>query len=133
LKKLLQDAGLERLVSFPVVHCPQAFGVTLRAAQRTNGINGVIPGWKVVYSGDTRPCPELIEASRGATVLIHEVSGITKDFVLLIYAQQIKVDNVLFLSLLAQLLNCILGLKCFFVHGLGKKKSHCWQFLAFGL
>lgn len=74
LKKVLQDAGLETLISFPVVHCPQAFGVALRAAQRTNSIGEVIPGWKIVYSGDTRPCPELIEASRGATVLIHEAT-----------------------------------------------------------
>lgn len=34
----------------------------------------VIPVWKVVFSGDTRPCPELIEASHGPTVLIHEAS-----------------------------------------------------------
>lgn len=74
LKKLLQDAGLERLVSFPVVHCSQAFGVALQAAERTNSVGEVIPGWKVVYSGDTRPCPALIEASRGATVLIHEAT-----------------------------------------------------------
>lgn len=74
LKKLLEDAGLDTLVSFPVVHCPQAFGVALKAAQRTNSVNEVIPGWKVVYSGDTRPCPALIEASRGATVLIHEAT-----------------------------------------------------------
>lgn len=74
LKKLLQDAGLERLVSFPVVHCSQAFGVALQAAERTNSVGKVIPGWKVVYSGDTRPCPALIEAARGATVLIHEAT-----------------------------------------------------------
>lgn len=74
LKKVLREAGLEALISFPVVHCPQAFGVVLKAAERINGVGKVIPGWKVVYSGDTRPCPELIEAARGATVLIHEVS-----------------------------------------------------------
>ncbi|XP_075664167.1 tRNase Z TRZ3, mitochondrial isoform X2 [Castanea sativa] len=74
LKKALSEAGLEALVSFPVVHCPQAFGVALKAAERINSIGKVIPGWKIVYSGDTRPCPELIEASRGATVLIHEAT-----------------------------------------------------------
>lgn len=74
LKKVLQDAGLENLISFPVVHCPQAFGISLKAGDRTNSIGEVIPGWKIVYSGDTRPCQELIEASRGATVLIHEVN-----------------------------------------------------------
>ncbi|OMO64527.1 zinc phosphodiesterase ELAC protein 2-like protein [Corchorus capsularis] len=72
LKKVLNKAGLERLVSFPVVHCPEAFGVILKAADRINSFGKVIPGWKVVYSGDTRPCLEMIEASQAATILIHE-------------------------------------------------------------
>ncbi|MED6204816.1 tRNAse Z trz4, mitochondrial [Stylosanthes scabra] len=71
---VIQEAGLKSLISFPVVHCPQAFGVVLNAAERTSTSGKVIPGWKVVYSGDTRPCPELIEAARGATVLIHEAT-----------------------------------------------------------
>lgn len=74
LKKVLSEAGLQALISFPVLHCPQAFGVVLKAAERTNSVGKVIPGWKIVYSGDTRPCPGLIEASQGATVLIHEAS-----------------------------------------------------------
>lgn len=74
LKKVLGEAGLEALISFPVLHCPQAFGVVLKAAERTNSVGKIIPGWKIVYSGDTRPCPGLIEASHGATVLIHEAS-----------------------------------------------------------
>ncbi|CAN0858693.1 tRNAse Z TRZ4, mitochondrial [Linum grandiflorum] len=74
LQQVMKEAGLESLISFPVVHCPQAFGVALKAAERVNSVGKVIPGWKIVYSGDTRPCPELEEASREATVLIHEVS-----------------------------------------------------------
>ncbi|XP_022721455.1 tRNAse Z TRZ4, mitochondrial-like isoform X4 [Durio zibethinus] len=74
LKKVLGEAGLEALISFPVVHCPQAFGIVLKAAERVNSVGKVIPGWKIVYSGDTRPCPELVDASRGATVLIHEAT-----------------------------------------------------------
>lgn len=77
LKKVLADAGLESLISFPVVHCPQAFGIALQAADRVNKTGKTIPGWKIVYSGDTRPCPELVRASHGATVLIHEASGET--------------------------------------------------------
>ncbi|KAK7301398.1 hypothetical protein RJT34_12261 [Clitoria ternatea] len=73
-KEVIQAAGLKALISFPVVHCPQAFGVVLKAEERTNSVGKVIPGWKIVYSGDTRPCPELIEASHGATVLIHEAT-----------------------------------------------------------
>ncbi|KAF7814244.1 tRNase Z TRZ3, mitochondrial-like [Senna tora] len=74
LKRVMHEAGLESLISFPVVHCPQAFGVVLKAAERINSVGKVIPGWKVAYSGDTRPCPELVKASRGATVLIHEAT-----------------------------------------------------------
>lgn len=32
------------------------------------------PGRTVVYSGDTRPCESVLEASRGADVLIHDGS-----------------------------------------------------------
>ncbi|KAF5739168.1 zinc phosphodiesterase ELAC protein 2 [Tripterygium wilfordii] len=74
LKEVLTEAGLETLISVPVVHCPQAFGIALKASERSNSVGKVIPGWKIVYSGDTRPCPELVEASRGATVLIHEAT-----------------------------------------------------------
>ncbi|KAI5413932.1 tRNAse Z TRZ4, mitochondrial isoform X2 [Lathyrus oleraceus] len=74
LKRVIREAGLNALISFPVVHCPQSYGVVLQAEERTNSIGKVIPGWKIVYSGDTRPCPELIEASRNATVLIHEAT-----------------------------------------------------------
>ncbi|ONK67177.1 uncharacterized protein A4U43_C06F16930 [Asparagus officinalis] len=74
LKSILHDAGLEALYSVPVIHCPQAFGVVLKAAERKNNTGKAIPGWKLVYSGDTRPCQSLIDASSGATVLIHEAT-----------------------------------------------------------
>ncbi|KAG9457534.1 hypothetical protein H6P81_002042 [Aristolochia fimbriata] len=74
LKKILLDAGLEGLTSFPVVHCPQAYGIVLKAKDRINGVAKNIPGWKLVYSGDTRPCQALIDASLGATILIHEAT-----------------------------------------------------------
>lgn len=77
-KEALQESGLEILYSVPVVHCPQAFGCVFRAMEKVNSAGKVIPGWKVVYSGDTRPCPALIDASRDATVLIHEVRFCTQ-------------------------------------------------------
>uniref|UniRef100_A0A0A9CU61 ribonuclease Z n=1 Tax=Arundo donax TaxID=35708 RepID=A0A0A9CU61_ARUDO len=73
-KEVLLESGLEILYSVHVVHCPQAFGVVLRAMEKVNSVGKVIPGWKVVYSGDTRPCPALVDASRDATVLIHEAT-----------------------------------------------------------
>ena len=48
----------------PVVHCAEAYGVVVRHTS----------GWSMVYSGDTRPCPELVKAGKGATLLIHEAT-----------------------------------------------------------
>ncbi|KAK9681702.1 hypothetical protein RND81_10G021400 [Saponaria officinalis] len=73
-KKVLLEAGLETLISFPVIHCHQAFGVSVKALKRTNKVGEMVPGWKIVYSGDTRPCKQLIEESQNATVLIHEAT-----------------------------------------------------------
>ncbi|CAM9399650.1 unnamed protein product, partial [Phaeothamnion confervicola] len=56
--------GLTLFRSVPVVHCPQAYALVVR--HRT--------GWKLVYSGDTRPCNALVAAGAGATVLIHEAT-----------------------------------------------------------
>ena len=33
-------------------------------------------GARVVYSGDTRPCEALVDAARGADLLVHEVGGL---------------------------------------------------------
>ncbi|KAF2608014.1 hypothetical protein F2Q68_00043618 [Brassica cretica] len=72
LKKVLGEIGVEDLISFPVVHCPQAFGVVVKAAERLNSVGKRIPGWKMVYSGDTRPCPEVVEASQDATATFED-------------------------------------------------------------
>ena len=37
------------------------------------------PGRKVVYTGDTRPAPETIEAARGADLLVHEATFAAAD------------------------------------------------------
>lgn len=81
LKTVLEESGLANLESVPVFHCKEAFGLAIEAKGReeTNGESGGEEGekrgWKVVYSGDTRPCEAMVEASRGATLLIHEVQG----------------------------------------------------------
>ena len=51
----------------PVEHCTSAYGFVLECSYRYDFRRIII-----VYSGDTRPCQRLIEAGRGATVLIHE-------------------------------------------------------------
>ncbi|CAK9882365.1 unnamed protein product [Sphagnum jensenii] len=74
LRETLSVMGLAKLRSVPVVHCAHAFGVMLEAqgCVMSNGLKR--PGWKLVYSGDTRPCKALVDASQGATILIHEAT-----------------------------------------------------------
>ena len=82
LGEVLSAMGLRSLQSVPVIHCDEAFAAVLQAEGEADGEKGEregegrgegARGWKLVYSGDTRPCDALIEAARGATLLIHEV------------------------------------------------------------
>ena len=63
LKTTKSALGLHKLESFAVEHCSNAYGLLLEAEA----------GWKVVFSGDTRPCSSVVRAAENATVLIHEV------------------------------------------------------------
>ncbi|KAI8060489.1 beta-lactamase-like protein [Gongronella butleri] len=64
LTALCQDLGLQTLEAVEVVHCRWAYGLSIVHKD----------GWKLVYSGDTRPCQRLIDAGKDATVLIHEAT-----------------------------------------------------------
>eukprot|EP01118_Nematostelium_gracile_P016691 TRINITY_DN6974_c0_g1_i1.p1 TRINITY_DN6974_c0_g1~~TRINITY_DN6974_c0_g1_i1.p1 ORF type:complete len:766 (-),score=131.36 TRINITY_DN6974_c0_g1_i1:63-2309(-) len=55
--------GLQEFWTVPVLHCHDAFGLILKFG-----------GFKLVYSGDTRPCDDLIQAGRDANLLIHEAT-----------------------------------------------------------
>ena len=60
----MYDAGLASVRAVPVNHCHDAFGLVLLHTD----------GWKLVYSGDTRPCRALQEAGKACTLLIHEAT-----------------------------------------------------------
>lgn len=62
---LLERIGLEDVKMVPVIHCADAFGVIMRHSRL---------GWKLVFSGDTRPCDLLNEAGKGCDLLIHEAT-----------------------------------------------------------
>ena len=66
LDKVKFQLGLRRLQSVLVVHCAHAYAAVLEGQA----------GWKVVFSGDTRPCDQLVAAAQHATLLIHEVSSV---------------------------------------------------------
>lgn len=63
-RKLCSQLDMKEISMTYVIHCPHSFGV---AWTHTDG-------WKVVYSGDTMPCKELIEIGRDCDVLIHEAT-----------------------------------------------------------
>lgn len=79
------ELGLERLESFPVVHCAHAFGLAMASRD----------GWSLALSGDTRPCDAVVAAAQKATVLIHEVRRAVLR-VLPCQASKLFVEDVLF-------------------------------------
>ncbi|KFD54825.1 hypothetical protein M513_04259 [Trichuris suis] len=64
LKDALDTLGLKRLQCVPVIHPMGAHGLVITTDQERT----------IVYSGDTRPCQELISAGQGADLLIHEAT-----------------------------------------------------------
>ena len=66
LERVKKSLGLSQLKSIRVAHCAHAFGLLLESETQ--------PRWKIVFSGDTRPCDSVIEAAKNATLLIHEAT-----------------------------------------------------------
>ncbi|ODO09602.1 hypothetical protein I350_03210 [Cryptococcus amylolentus CBS 6273] len=64
IQSFLSSLSLTSLHAPRVWHRGRAFGLVLQHSS----------GWKLVYSGDTKPCAPLVEAGKGATVLIHEAT-----------------------------------------------------------
>lgn len=62
------DLGLTALRAVRVRHCNKAYGLRLEfasAAAVSAAPGGAPQAWSLVYSGDTRPCPELVALGRG--------------------------------------------------------------------
>ena len=85
LAALREAMALTQLRSLAVEHCAQAYGLVLERASvdaelaSSNGNNGNAtptpsPPFKVVFSGDTRPCEAVVAAAEGATLLVHEAT-----------------------------------------------------------
>ncbi|KAF9184264.1 hypothetical protein BGZ51_003462 [Haplosporangium sp. Z 767] len=64
LQGMLESTGFEEINTVDVIHCPWSYGISMTHKD----------GWKIVYSGDTRPCENLVKAGDGATVLLHEAT-----------------------------------------------------------
>ncbi|KAI0561084.1 Ribonuclease Z [Gracilaria domingensis] len=63
--KIFADTFGFELGCVDVIHCPSSYGVVVKDC---------VYGWKIVYSGDTRPCKALAEAGKFATLAIHEAT-----------------------------------------------------------
>ncbi|KAI8599324.1 beta-lactamase-like protein [Dissophora ornata] len=64
LDSMLKSTGFSEIATVDVIHCPWSYGISMTHRD----------GWKIVYSGDTRPCNNLVTAGHGATVLLHEAT-----------------------------------------------------------
>ncbi|XP_072339225.1 zinc phosphodiesterase ELAC protein 2 [Scyliorhinus torazame] len=64
IRSLLKKLELEKFQTCVVRHCRNAFGCALQHNS----------GWRIVYSGDTMPCPALVQAGQNANLLIHEAT-----------------------------------------------------------
>ena len=73
LSKMLNHIGLSEFYTSRAIHCPNAFCVSFRLTD----------GYKISYSGDTRPCEKFREISTwggSPDLLIHEVGAPMKIF-----------------------------------------------------
>ncbi|KAJ2400121.1 hypothetical protein GGI23_002238 [Coemansia sp. RSA 2559] len=65
---LKANLGLTEITTCFVIHCPWAYGLSITHKN----------GWRLVYSGDTRPCTNLVTLGRAGdkppTVLLHEAT-----------------------------------------------------------
>ena len=61
--------NIDHMLAIEVEHCPQSYACMIVAESNFG------PGTKIVYSGDTRPCQNLINYARGGcSLLIHEAT-----------------------------------------------------------
>jgi len=59
---------------FGLLHRGEDVEVDGRTVRAADLVGPPRPGRLVVYAGDTRPCPEVVERARGADILVHEAT-----------------------------------------------------------
>lgn len=64
MQLLNEKLGLKTVTTAPVIHCVDAFGIAIEHQD----------GWKITFSGDTRPVQTLVDAGMDSTLLIHEAT-----------------------------------------------------------
>ncbi|KAI9143729.1 beta-lactamase-like protein [Paraphysoderma sedebokerense] len=89
IREMRNAAGLTTVECCDVIHCPFSYAIRLEGrgddifiesdsadvdmpgADGSNSNNGT---WSLVFSGDTRPCRDLVALSEGVDLLIHEAT-----------------------------------------------------------
>ncbi|KAJ2930031.1 hypothetical protein H1R20_g7064, partial [Candolleomyces eurysporus] len=61
---LCQSLGLDKFRTVDMIHGTKCYGLVLSHHE----------GWSIVFSGDTQPSENLVQAGQGATLLIHEAT-----------------------------------------------------------
>lgn len=69
-KDIWKEMKIKSVQNTRVTHCWQSYGVAITILNENPGNEDI----KIVYSGDTRPCSELVELGKDATILIHEAT-----------------------------------------------------------
>eukprot|EP01132_Coremiostelium_polycephalum_P002826 gene2826-3511_t len=64
MNQVLENLDIKKVLNVPVVHCPDAYGIVLTFKN----------GYKLTFSGDTRPCGDLVLAGKDSDLLIHEAT-----------------------------------------------------------
>jgi ribonuclease BN (tRNA processing enzyme) len=65
--RTLAECGIARLAAIHVVHCARAYALRLDVAASSQQ-QAVQKPWSLVYSGDTRPCAQVVALGRGEVV-----------------------------------------------------------------
>ncbi|KAI7941104.1 hypothetical protein MJO28_013389 [Puccinia striiformis f. sp. tritici] len=95
----LTSSNLE-IETVPVNHWGKCFGVCIE--QKTQS-------WKIVFSGDTKPCQTLIDAGQNADLLIHEASLGPEETELAETKGHSTIDQAIQVALKMNAKNCVLN------------------------
>lgn len=106
-KRIPTQRNIEALIScnleietIPVKHWGKCFGVC---------IEDKTENWKIVFSGDTKPCQALIDAGQDADLLIHEASLGPEETELAETKGHSTIDQAIQVALKMKAKNCVLN------------------------
>merc|ERR1712151_971730 len=64
INRVAEALDFTRIISVRVIQCIHSYGCIIESKK----------GWKFVYSGNSKPCPQLVKVAKDATLLIHNAT-----------------------------------------------------------